>query len=56
MLKVTQLLLLRGDMNVSAIDVYPMKSLRGSPLETALVSSHGLDTIAARCWWIPRRA
>ena len=30
-------------MNVSAINLYPIKSLRGSPLETALIYSHGLE-------------
>jgi len=30
-------------MNISAINVYPIKSLRGSPLKEALVRSHGLE-------------
>ncbi len=30
-------------MNVSAINVYPIKSLRGNPLEEALVCSYGLE-------------
>ena len=30
-------------MNVSAINVYPIKSLRGSPVETAQVCSYGLE-------------
>ena len=30
-------------MNVSAINVYPIKSLRGNPLEEALIRSYGLE-------------
>ena len=30
-------------MNISAINVYPIKSLRGSALEEALVRSYGLE-------------
>jgi uncharacterized protein YcbX len=30
-------------MNVSAINVYPIKSLRGNPLEEALICSYGLE-------------